>query len=264
MPNAPSNWMSFADYLGVAGPAAQRTLEQEQQRVNDLGGQTNVALQTAGQQAVAGRGTDLNQTAGYSDFLKAQQAQKTAYQQLQAHASGTGQGSAQENALYGSLGQANPAQTGGGEGAEAGWQARAADRKGFVAQSDQNVAAAQKAASDAQAARDSQYQEALGRMFWDQTGFRGDLTHPDRPGQAMPGGDVIRRTLGDGTGYAADQYRKWLLSDNGQSAMRRHAYESYRAPDPQNPDPNAPKYVANPYKPAQAPSFLSEFTGLHH
>lgn len=285
MPNAPSNWMSFADYLGVAGPAAQRTLEQEQQRVNDLGGQTNAALQTAGQQAVAGRGTDLNQTAGYSDFLKAQQAQRTAYQQLQAHASGAGQGSAQESALYGAVGQGMPAQNGGDTAlGEAGWQQRAATRQSDVAASDAGVAKAKDAAQAAQDARDAQYQEALGRMLWDATAARGDLTTAnsrrddgrgnsiDRdpnvqnrntaPNAALDEGAYVRpgtqrqtfsgRVLN--TPYAQAMYKKWLLSNQGMSAQQQYGATHNAQTGALTPVNEHRPTTLNPYAPKTDPN----------
>ena len=74
----PSDWLSFNQYMGVAGPEMQQRIAASQAQANQYGNEAQDDLTQAGWQAQQAHSGSIANTASYGDFLKAKQAGQAA------------------------------------------------------------------------------------------------------------------------------------------------------------------------------------------
>lgn len=91
-----SDWVSFADYLGLNGDEVKRLQDEAFQRAQGTSQEASMDLQRA--TAEAGAEGDATQTASYGDYVKAQQS---AAAQARAATANSGYADAYENAARG-------------------------------------------------------------------------------------------------------------------------------------------------------------------
>lgn len=151
---SPSDWVSFADYLGLTGDEMRRMDAESKARAQGLEAEAQQRLAFAGQEAQR-TGQQLSQTASYGDYLKAQQAAKQAAKQAAMQQGGAVEpGDWAGQAVRDSLGLKSDASVSGRLAqSEAGWGRRANEWQAQRQQSAAAWQAAEKAKRDADAAR---------------------------------------------------------------------------------------------------------------
>lgn len=152
MPDAPSDWLGFTEYLGLTGDDIARQEREAQAKASAFGAQAGDALTRAGQQSRTGQsGYDVTQQAAYGDYLKLRQ------QMVQATAAPRGTSAYERAAFSRGWSPGAPAIAGELQGREARLQETAGatrDRAGDVAR--RNALLGRDEAKERQSAHDAQ------------------------------------------------------------------------------------------------------------